>query len=245
MIARAPASSAFATATTMPRSLNEPVGFWPSTLACRFDSPSRAPSRREADERREALAEVSARRRVGDRQERAVALDQRRAGVGAGGDRARRRTDPVGPRVAGAATGRRGRPAHVLPSPRAIATRSPRTALDVAAPPAPGPLNATVPDGLGLDLDPVQDAGGPPERRVRPATARRQDATPRSTPSPRRVAAAAASSLIDLAVRAAPRRCRPAPTPVIPGRPRARPRRRSRSTIAPGRARRRTRAGPG
>ena len=33
MIARAPSSSAFATATTMPRSLNEPVGFWPSTLA--------------------------------------------------------------------------------------------------------------------------------------------------------------------------------------------------------------------
>ena len=32
MIARAPSSSAFATATTMPRSLNEPVGFWPSTL---------------------------------------------------------------------------------------------------------------------------------------------------------------------------------------------------------------------
>ena len=31
-IARAPASAALATATTMPRSLNEPVGFWPSTL---------------------------------------------------------------------------------------------------------------------------------------------------------------------------------------------------------------------
>src|SRR5206468_10873665 len=30
---RAPASSALATATTMPRSLNEPVGFWPSTFS--------------------------------------------------------------------------------------------------------------------------------------------------------------------------------------------------------------------
>ena len=31
-IARAPSSSALATATTMPRSLNEPVGFMPSTF---------------------------------------------------------------------------------------------------------------------------------------------------------------------------------------------------------------------
>ena len=32
MIERAPASSAFATASTMPRSLNDPVGFAPSIL---------------------------------------------------------------------------------------------------------------------------------------------------------------------------------------------------------------------
>jgi hypothetical protein len=31
-IARAPLSIAFATATTMPRSLKDPVGFWPSTF---------------------------------------------------------------------------------------------------------------------------------------------------------------------------------------------------------------------
>ena len=30
---------------TMPRSLNEPVGFWPSTLRCRFGTPMAAPSR--------------------------------------------------------------------------------------------------------------------------------------------------------------------------------------------------------
>ena len=40
-----PASAALATATTMPRSLNEPVGFWPSTLRYRLRSPSAAPRR--------------------------------------------------------------------------------------------------------------------------------------------------------------------------------------------------------
>ena len=40
-IARAPASAALATATTMPRSLNEPVGFWPSTLRYRLAQPQR------------------------------------------------------------------------------------------------------------------------------------------------------------------------------------------------------------
>ena len=41
----APASSALATAMTMPRSLNEPVGFWPSILRCRFGRPIAAPRR--------------------------------------------------------------------------------------------------------------------------------------------------------------------------------------------------------
>jgi len=45
-MALAPASAAFATATTMPRSLNEPVGFWPSTLRYRSPSPSADPRRR-------------------------------------------------------------------------------------------------------------------------------------------------------------------------------------------------------
>ena len=44
-IARAPDSTALATATTMPRSLNEPVGFWPSTLRYRFGAPMAAPNR--------------------------------------------------------------------------------------------------------------------------------------------------------------------------------------------------------
>ena len=45
MIDVAPASIAFETATTMPRSLNEPVGLRPSSLRCRFGTPMRAPSR--------------------------------------------------------------------------------------------------------------------------------------------------------------------------------------------------------
>ncbi len=44
-IAVAPASIALATATTMPRSLNEPVRFMPSSLRCRFGTPMAAPSR--------------------------------------------------------------------------------------------------------------------------------------------------------------------------------------------------------
>ena len=43
--ARAPDSSAFATATTMPRSLNDPVGFAPSTFSHRSDAPIDAPRR--------------------------------------------------------------------------------------------------------------------------------------------------------------------------------------------------------
>src|SRR6185369_1661542 len=43
MIPDAPASRAFATARTMPRSLNEPVGFWPSTLRYRFTRPKASP----------------------------------------------------------------------------------------------------------------------------------------------------------------------------------------------------------
>src|SRR6185312_11668723 len=40
-----------------------------------------------------------------------------------------------------------GRPAQVDPTPRATATRSPSTALLVAAPPAPGPAIRIVPSG--------------------------------------------------------------------------------------------------
>src|SRR4051812_22583563 len=43
---RAPSSSALATATTIPRSLNDPVGFAPSTFRNSDRSPSDSPSRR-------------------------------------------------------------------------------------------------------------------------------------------------------------------------------------------------------
>ena len=63
-----------------------------------------------------------------------------RTRTSAGGRRADRRPRSPAP-VAGAS------PAHVEPTPRATATRSPRTALLVAAPPAPGPARRTVPSG--------------------------------------------------------------------------------------------------
>ena len=73
---RAPASRAFATATTIPRSLKLPVGFCPSTLRYRFPQPERLPETARVDERRRALAERHDRRRVGDGEELAVALDE-------------------------------------------------------------------------------------------------------------------------------------------------------------------------
>ena len=79
-MARAPASAALATATTIPRSLNEPVGFWPSTFRTEPAQAERLAEVRGVDERREALAQGQARGRVGHRQERAIALHQARAG---------------------------------------------------------------------------------------------------------------------------------------------------------------------
>ena len=66
----------------MPRSLNEPVGFAPSTL-----SSTRAPTCSESagrvDERRVALVQRDDRRLVGDRQPVAVRLDDPAPGGGA------------------------------------------------------------------------------------------------------------------------------------------------------------------
>ena len=45
MTARAPSSTAFEIAMTMPRSLNEPVGFMPSYFTKRFGTPIRLPNR--------------------------------------------------------------------------------------------------------------------------------------------------------------------------------------------------------
>ena len=82
---RAPASSAFATAITMPRSLNDPVGFVPSNLRWRFGIPQAAPSRSAWTSGVAPSPRLTMRRRLGERQERAVALEQaraRRAGCG-------------------------------------------------------------------------------------------------------------------------------------------------------------------
>ena len=157
---RAPSSSALATARTIPRSLKLPVGFWPSTLKYRLAQPERLAEAARVDERRRALAERDDRRRVGDGQELAVALDELRAGVaGRGHGRpsrrlgSRRRTAPRriltrrGARRSPTARSRRGSPptssrarARSRRGRRAPPTRSP-------APPAPGPSNATRPTG--------------------------------------------------------------------------------------------------
>ena len=63
-----------------PRSLNEPVGFWPSILRCRFGTPIAAPSRGAWTSGVTPSPRVSGGRRVGDGQERAVALDRAAAG---------------------------------------------------------------------------------------------------------------------------------------------------------------------
>ena len=89
MTLRAPSSSAFATASTIPRSLNEPVGFWPSILRWRFaDADGGSPSRRAwtsgvAPSPSETTGVASA-----DGQELAVALDERAAGRERGRHRA-------------------------------------------------------------------------------------------------------------------------------------------------------------
>ena len=161
----APASTALATATTMPAVL-ERAG---RVLALDLEvagsaSPSAAPSRRRVDERRErprrgsaaGVASVTGRKR-------AVALDSRGRAVRDGDGAAVRGSviDRVpdaarasrGPRASGRATGvvgragRGGRGPQVEPAPRAIAIRSPRTADEVAAPPAPGPSKPTRPTG--------------------------------------------------------------------------------------------------
>ena len=174
-IARAPASAALATATTMPRSLNEPVGFWPSTLRWRFgdaDAPRRAAAAWTSGV--SPSPRVSDGRRVGDRQERAVALHQPSAGAPAPpgevshrsgtGCRSRRHEDvPRG----GARPGRRsGRSPAVAgprssPAPRAMAIRSPSTADDVAGAARARPVEPDPADRHGVDLDPVADAGRP------------------------------------------------------------------------------------
>ena len=71
----APSSIAFATATTMPRSLNEPVGLHHLELEVELVDAEEGPMWRGPHERRAALAEVDARRGRGQRQEVGVALD--------------------------------------------------------------------------------------------------------------------------------------------------------------------------
>ena len=167
----------------------------------------------------------------------------------AGGVAAGTRTSRRGPhRRLGSArcdpgAGRLRRPAHVLPPPRAIARRSPRTALLSPSPPAPGPLNATRAERLGVDLDPVDDAAVRPKRAVGGDRGRRRPVgLDRARPRSASRGGDAAGSIMS------PGRGRPRPpgrvTPVIPGR-RRRARRRSVAATAPAPASARRRAGRG
>ena len=135
-----------------------------------------------ADQRREPFAEGQGGRRVGDRQERPVALDE--AGSGGPGacprfghrlshrsgsgrrsrSRGRPRSDAPTSPAATRTAARRG--PQVEPISRATAMRSPRTADEVAAPPAPGSVEADVAGRRGVDLDPVAHARRPAEGRV-------------------------------------------------------------------------------
>src|SRR5439155_21864742 len=87
----------------------------------------------ERDERRLTLAQADDRRGVRDRQERAIALDEglARRPTGSCQIGAHRAALSAAPRALTGAPLAGGNPAHVDPRPRAIAIRSPRTALDV------------------------------------------------------------------------------------------------------------------
>ena len=242
MIARAPSSSAFATATTMPRSLNEPVGFWPSTLRCRFGEAERRAQAARATSGVAPSPSVSDGRRVGDGQERAVSLDEPRAGVaGRGHGRPSRRWDeqaPDGAATHSDATGRTAMadrsvagaaPAHVLPARGdrdEVAEHRGRGRRAAGA----RPLERDTADRLGLDLDPVEHAVASArtatpagtavgtDGRLERARPRRRDAVARSSmrPRPSRGHAPATSSARDAGdpglARAAARRARAVPT---------------------------------
>ena len=79
MMACAPSSRALATATTMPRSLKDPVGCWPSTLRYSSGTPMARPRLAGVHERREALAQAERRRGGADGQELREALHESRA----------------------------------------------------------------------------------------------------------------------------------------------------------------------
>ena len=80
---------------------------------------------------------------------------------------------PAARRAAGRA-GRGGRGPQVEPAPRAIAIRSPRTARGGRGAARAGAVEADRADRLGVDLDPVPDAGRAAQRRVE-RERRRQD----------------------------------------------------------------------
>ena len=75
----APCSTAFEIAIVMPRSLNEPVGFAPSTFSRTRATPARCRDPGRLEQRRVALEQRDHRRRVGHRQPVAVRLDEARA----------------------------------------------------------------------------------------------------------------------------------------------------------------------
>ena len=77
-----PASAALATARTMPRSLNEPVGFWPSILRYRLGQSERGAEPGRVHQRRRPFAEGQRRRVLRDRQESPVAFHEARPPAG-------------------------------------------------------------------------------------------------------------------------------------------------------------------
>ena len=108
----------------------------------------------------------------------------------------------------------------MLPRSRATAIRSPRTALAVAGPPAPGPLNATVPTGSASisirlrtpEVRPNGESAGTARGRTEAAIA--------SVPASRGRTASARSLITRPRDRAAA--MSPVSTPVIPRAPAAR-----------------------
>ena len=186
-IARAPSSSGLGHGDDHAAVLERAGRVLALDLEVQVAQPERRAEALGADERRDALAEGQRRRRVGHRQEPAIALDEARP-------RRRRAGDPVshrsgtGCRWPPGATRRVGRAAsralaarrrgasapRSSPPPRATAIRSPSTADEVAAPPAPGPSNPTRPTGTASISIRLRDAGRPAERRVA-RQRRRQD----------------------------------------------------------------------
>ena len=98
-------------------------------------------------------------RRVGHREERAVAVDERRSAAAVDGD-----SGSSAPALASVAAGGEARPG--APGPGRDREQVAQDRARRRRPAGAGAAERDGPDGLRLDLDPVQDAGRPAERRV-------------------------------------------------------------------------------